>query len=79
MNLDRPFEDRTEQLIAVSRLVLATGGLVAIYLDPDQPTRGESGYWFLVAYLVLAVAILATVRFAADPRWALATLSLIHI
>jgi hypothetical protein len=55
MSQDRPFEERTEQLIAASRLVLALAGLIAIYFDPEQPSQGPVGYWFVVAYLVFAV------------------------
>jgi len=39
--------------------VLAAGGLLAIYLDPTQPSQGDTGYLFIAAYLVFALVLLA--------------------
>jgi signal transduction histidine kinase len=47
-----------DQVVATARLVLAAFGLVAIYLDPSQPTYyAEVTYSILVAYLALAVLL----------------------
>jgi signal transduction histidine kinase len=49
----------TERTIAISRLVLAAGGLLAAYVDPGQPSQGETGYVFLGLYVLLSLGLLA--------------------
>jgi glucose-6-phosphate-specific signal transduction histidine kinase len=58
---DTSLDRASERTIAVSRIVLATGGLLAAYLDPDQPSQGAIGYAFLGAYVLYSLALLATV------------------
>src|SRR5512147_895650 len=49
---------RTERLIAAGRLVLAAFSLLAIYLDPSEPSRYENiAYSVLAAYLVYAALV----------------------
>jgi signal transduction histidine kinase len=50
----------TERTIAISRLVLAAGGSLAAYMDPDQPSQGEIGYVFLGLYALFSLGMLAT-------------------
>lgn len=57
--IDRVLHITSERVVAISRALLAAGGLVAIYLDPTQPSQGEIGYLFVAAYLVFALALLA--------------------
>jgi signal transduction histidine kinase len=49
-----------ERVIVGSRIALAVGGLIATYLDPTQPARGEAGYLFLAGYVVFSLALLLT-------------------
>jgi len=50
---------RAERLIAVGRAGLSTASLVAIWLDPSEPTRfAPIADGTLVAYLLYALAIL---------------------
>jgi signal transduction histidine kinase len=51
----------TERTIAISRLVLAAGGLLAAYADPAQPSQGEAGYVFLGLYVLFSLGMLTTV------------------
>lgn len=63
-----------ERLIAGSRAVLAICGLLAIYLDPSQPSQGVYGYAFVGGYAVYALLLfLATLRLAHNKVWAFAT------
>jgi signal transduction histidine kinase len=56
------------RLVAISRLVLALFALLAIYIDPTQPTRSsETVYLILAAYVVYSGALAAILeRFAAS-------------
>jgi hypothetical protein len=51
-SLDQEPGFAAEPLIAASRFVLAIGGLLAIYLDPAQPSQGTYGYAFLGGYVI---------------------------
>jgi signal transduction histidine kinase len=59
------FYVRTERVLAVGRAFLTVTALVAIYLDPTEPTRLQSTtYAVLLGYAVYSLAILATVNAA---------------
>jgi signal transduction histidine kinase len=63
-----------EWAIAVSRLVLASGGLAATYLDPEQPSGGGGlGYFIFAAYVGFALVLLIFYRKRSGPRWKIAT------
>jgi signal transduction histidine kinase len=52
-----------ERLIAVARVVFASFGLLAIYLDPSQPARhSDITYAILIAYVVYAAALAGVVH-----------------
>src|SRR5687768_17167338 len=54
------FQHRSGRVIALGRLVLAAVFLLAIRLDPTQPSHFENGtYPILAAYLAWAAAYLA--------------------
>jgi signal transduction histidine kinase len=58
MSLPSPHQSRIEQLIAITRVVMAVIALVAIWLDPSQPARyGRVAYVSLTCYLVYALAL----------------------
>ena len=71
--IDRVLHITSERVVAVSRAVLAAGGLLAIYLDPTQPSQGEFGYSFVAAYLVFALGLLAIADRPLSVRAAIAT------
>lgn len=48
----------SERVIAVSRLILAVGGLLAIALDPAQRPQASFEYAVLIAYVAFALALL---------------------
>jgi signal transduction histidine kinase len=53
---------RSEVLIAVGRLVLAAAGLLAVWLDPSEPSKyAEAAYTLLALYLGYAALIAAVV------------------
>lgn len=57
--IERAFQHRSGRVISLGRLVLATVSLIAISLDPTQPTEyPASGYTILIAYSLWAAAIL---------------------
>jgi len=59
---------RVERVLAGGRVFLATSALLAIYLDPTEPTRYAAlAYGLLVAYVVYSIAILVLVRLHQDP------------
>jgi signal transduction histidine kinase len=67
-------ESAIDWAIAVSRLVLATGGLAAAYLDPEQPSGGGGlGYTIFAAYVGFALALLVFYRRLSGPPWKIAT------
>jgi signal transduction histidine kinase len=48
------------QVIALSRLVLASVFLLAIFIDPSQPSKAPAGAYFVLGfYVVIALALLA--------------------
>lgn len=48
-----------DRLIAVGRLVLAAASLLAIYVDPLQPSRAQAlAYGILVGYVLFAILVL---------------------
>lgn len=52
------FEGRTERLIAVGRVVLASFSLIAIWLDPSTPAKyAELTYSLLVGYVIYALVM----------------------
>ncbi|MBI4464359.1 MAG: hypothetical protein HY647_06605 [Acidobacteria bacterium] len=68
LNRLRPLADagealRAEQLLALGRTFLAVGSLVAIYLDPSEPTRyAPLAYTSLLLYVLYSVAVLFALR-----------------
>lgn len=49
---------RQERLIGAGRVVLAASSLLAVWLDPSEPTNAaQAAYGLLVAYLVYAAAV----------------------
>jgi signal transduction histidine kinase len=68
-------QSRAERLIAWSRLVLALSSLLAIYLDPIEPSRYiATTYGLLIVYSVYAAALaiwnLLIDRYSSHSRWA---------
>ena len=58
--IQESFDHRSGRVIGVGRLVLAIAFLVAIWLDPSQPTRAPAeGYAILAAYVLFAAGLLA--------------------
>ncbi len=62
---DSAAEDaRVERVLAVARAFLSTSSLIAIFLDPTEPTRYVTlAYALLVSYALYSWGILATLRF----------------
>ncbi|MES1240777.1 MAG: histidine kinase [Acidobacteriota bacterium] len=62
---------RTESLIAVGRVVLASASLLAIWFDPGQPVRHpRAAYELLGVYVAYALAlVLAVWRANGAPEW----------
>ena len=57
---------RIERVLAIARVVLASCALLAIYIDPTQPTSfPRLAYAMLTGYLVYSLAIFACVRLKA--------------
>jgi hypothetical protein len=53
---------RSELLIAISRCILASLSLLAIWLDPSEPSRyGELAYGIMAAYVVYSLTVAAIV------------------
>jgi len=50
----------SERFIVFSRISLAVGGLFAAWLDPAQPSQGDLGYVFLIAYVIFSLGLIAT-------------------
>ena len=65
--MNRVLDVASERVVAISRAVLALGGLVAIYLDPAQPSQGRFAYAFVATYAVFAFALLVFVLSARRP------------
>jgi len=58
MSLQSPQQSRIEQLIAITRVVMAVAALLAIWLDPSQPAKyARVAYASLTCYLVYALAL----------------------
>jgi hypothetical protein len=58
MSLQSPQQSRIEQLIAITRVVMAVAALLAIWLAPSQPARyAWVAYASLTCYLVYALAL----------------------
>jgi len=56
--LTRLFDNRSGRVIALTRLMLATAFLLALWIDPSQPARSTAaGYSIIAGYLVLALAL----------------------
>lgn len=56
---------RVERVLAVGRAFLTVTALVAIYLDPTEPTRlATITYTVLLGYAIYSVAVLVVVRWA---------------
>jgi signal transduction histidine kinase len=69
-----------DQVVATARLALATFGLIAIYLDPSQPTsNAEAAYSILVAYLGFALLVALASFWMPLAAWALAIAHLVDI
>ena len=68
----RPLTDaseahRAEQVLAVGRVFLAIGALVAIYVDPSEPTHyAWLAYASLVLYALYSIAVLISLRARQD-------------
>jgi signal transduction histidine kinase len=63
MDLQYSPQSRTERLISIGRVVLASSSLVAIWLDPLQPAKHEQmTYALMAAYLVYSVVVALLVR-----------------
>ncbi len=57
--VNQTFQHRSGRVIAIGRLVLACAFLLAIWLDPSQPTRAPAeGYAILAAYVLVAGLLL---------------------
>jgi signal transduction histidine kinase len=60
-------QSRAERLIAVGRVVLAVSSLLAVWLDPTEPTKyAEIAYSLLVFYLLYS-SLIAAVVLRSDP------------
>src|SRR5215208_1748585 len=59
--IESPPRIRVEWLVAVARVVLATGVWLAVIIDPLEPARGGIGAYLFACYLVFSVGILALV------------------
>jgi signal transduction histidine kinase len=58
MSLQSPYQSRIEQLIAITRVVMAVVALLAIWWDPSQPARyAWVAYVSSTCYLVYALAL----------------------
>lgn len=76
MDIRYPFEGRTERLIAVGRVVLASFSLLAIWLDPLEPAKYAGlAYLLLAAYVfyALVICLLVWVSYGSLVRLRLAT------
>jgi signal transduction histidine kinase len=65
MSIDLQYspQSRTERLISLGRVVLASSSLLAIWLDPLQPAKHqEETYVLMAVYLVYAVVVAVLVR-----------------
>ena len=61
--VDRDEQRRIERVLASARVFLAGFGLLAIYLDPTEPTRySQLSYALLCGYALYAVAVWAALR-----------------
>ncbi len=61
--VDRDDQRRIERVLASARVFLAVSGLLAIYLDPTEPTRySHFAYGLVVSYVLYGVAVWALLR-----------------
>lgn len=69
---------RAESVLATARAFLATSGLLAIYLDPTEPTRYHTiAYALLTAYALQSLGVMLALRWAqSTPALRLATHSI---
>jgi signal transduction histidine kinase len=70
--INRAADLATARVILTSRVVLAVGGVIAIWVDPTQPSNGNVGYGYLAAYVVFSLALLATFNRPLAGRWNIA-------
>jgi signal transduction histidine kinase len=60
---DHDEQRRIERVLAAARVFLALSGLLAIYLDPTEPTRySHAAYGLLFGYVLYAVAVWVALR-----------------
>jgi signal transduction histidine kinase len=69
VTIERALDIAGERVIAISRVVLALGGLLAVYLDPTQPSHGLVGYTSLAGYVLFALALLVASYRLARGHW----------
>lgn len=70
MQFEYPPRARIEWVIAGARVVLAVGGLFAIWIDPTTPVKpGTLGYALLTIYAIYSVGILALVKSPVEFGW----------
>jgi signal transduction histidine kinase len=63
--VDRDEQRRIERVLATARVLLACSGLLAIYLDPTEPTRySHLAYGLLLSYVLYALVVWVVLR-----RW----------
>ncbi len=68
MDLHFSFEGRTERLIAIGRVVLASFSLLAIWLDPSAPSKYAAlAYLTLAAYVLYSLIIVMLVWASRGP------------
>src|SRR5262249_791516 len=61
--MDRSESHRIEGVLATARAILAVTALVAIYIDPSEPSRYHAvAYFLFVAYVVYSIGILLFLR-----------------
>jgi len=63
-------EQRAERVLATARAFLAVCALVAVYLDPTEPTRYAAlAYGLFLVYVTLSFLILISVRLRPGSAW----------
>jgi signal transduction histidine kinase len=61
--VDRDEQNRIERVLASARVFLASSSLLAIFLDPTEPTRyANVAYGLLIAYVAYSVVVWAVLR-----------------
>jgi hypothetical protein len=70
VQFEYPPRARIEWVIAGARVVLAVGGLFAIWIDPTTPVKpGTLGFALLTIYAIYSVGLLALVRGPVEFGW----------